>query len=220
MHALKRNPDYILRLDSDTIVSPDFLELLINTGESMSDVGIISPKIYYFDPSDIIWYAGADSHPWHFGAINEFKDKRDKEIKDRARFVDYVWGACMLIKKDVIEKTRGFDEDFFIYFEEVDFCIRAQNLGYKLFYQPQAKIWHKVGESKKSSFTAYNWNRSKTILFRKHASNGLHWISLMFYLFIYGIISPLFKNKMGGNRGPIIDMLRGIWAGLTEDIYK
>ena len=219
-YAIKNLSDYVLRLDSDTIVSPNFLDFLITTGEAMPDVGIISPKILYFDQPNVIWYAGADAHPWHFGAINEYKNKKDEKVKDIPRLVDYAWGACMLIKRDVIEKTKGFDEDFFIYYEEVDFCKRVKELGYKLFYQPQAVIWHKVGESKTNSFTAYNWNRSKTILYRKHAKNGLHRISLMVFLFLYAVISPLFKNRMGGNRGPIIDTFRGILAGLAEDVTK
>ncbi len=214
--ALAHQAEAVLRLDSDTVVAPDFLEILLKTAQVHPQVGVLSPKIYYFDPPNRIWYAGADAHPWHYGAIHENKDVEDAPVHDRARLVDYVWGACMLIKAEVLRKTGGFDPDFFIYHEEVDFCRRVQNLGYQLFYVPESKVWHKIGTLTPSAWKAYEWNRSKVLLYKKHARNALHFGSLILYTVLYALLSPILKGVMAGNRGPLGSAIQGIMDGLRN----
>ena len=216
-YALDHDADYILRLDSDTIVGSGFLEPLIEVAEDNPKIGVLSPKIYYNDPPDLIWYAGVDAHPWHFGSVNDQCNKKDAEISDQSRFVDYVWGAAMLIKREVIEKTQGFDPDFFIYHEEVDFCLRVKDLGYQLYYVAESSILHKVGTQNPTEWSGYHWNLSKAKLFKKHANNRGH----LFLLIIYSLGYSLSDNflflvgirKFSRNRGPISDSLRGLWYG-------
>jgi len=211
-HALDQGADLILRLDSDTIVAKDFLPPLLKAAEDPK-VGILSPKIYYYQPHEEIWYAGADAHPWHFGAVNQYRHKTDAPENNQKREVDYVWGACMLIKRQVLETLGGFDPDFFVYFEEVDFCRRVQTLGFRLIFIPESHIWHKVGSSAENSWTAYHWNRSKMLLYRKHAKNPFHRTALILFAYAYAVFSPIFK-KRAGNRGPLKDALRGLHNGL------
>jgi GT2 family glycosyltransferase len=218
-YALNRQADYILRLDSDTIVSENFIRPMLNVAESDPKIGIISPKIYYFEPPDEIWYAGADAQPLIFGATNEHRHEIDRPQNSYLREVDYVWAAAMLIKSEVIKKTGGFDTDFFVYYEEVDFCERVRKLGYKLMFVPDSTVWHKVGSSANNKWTATQWNRSKMILYRKHAKNYFHLLFLIFYAFIYAFADSIF-NKLGlrkksGNRGPLKYALKGLWDGLS-----
>lgn len=218
--ALELGAEFILRLDSDTVVAPDFLEPLLDGAAQNPQVGIIAPKIYYYNPSDEIWYAGADTHPWHFGTINGHRHEKDAPENSAVREVDYAWGAAMLIHSEVLRKTNGFDPDFFVYYEEVDFCQRVQKLGYKILYSPEARIWHKVGSSVNSSWTAYHWNRSKMLFYRKHARSSTHYLSLVAYAFSYALIDAALKflqiRKKSGNRGPLKDALRGLWDGFHE----
>ena len=216
--ALDQGADYILRLDSDTIVSADFLEPLVTILEQNKDIGVVSPKIYYYEPADLIWYAGVDAHPWHFGAINDMKNKRDNNTSCRSRDVDYVWGAAMLIRREVLEKTGGFDTDFFIYYEEVDFCKRAQELGFSLFFTPESKIWHKVGSENMSPMAIYQWNRSKVILFRKHAKNPMHRLLLIVYAFIYAFASLILRPKKLRHLSFFKSTFEGLNAGLKLKI--
>jgi GT2 family glycosyltransferase len=216
--ALQHGAEYILRLDSDTIVSPGFLEPLVNKLEDQPNIGVVSPKIYYHNPPNMIWYAGVDAHPWHFGSINDQIDKRDDEIDDQSRVVDYVWGAAMLIRRDVLEKTRGFDPDFFIYYEEIDFCKRVQALGYQLYYAAESEIWHKVGTQNPTAWSAYHWNKSKATLYRKHARNKGHLLLLQFFAFSYALTDAFLHycgiRKTSHNRGPLTNTLRGLRDGL------
>jgi GT2 family glycosyltransferase len=126
--------------------------------------------------------------------------------------MDYAWGAAMLIKRAVLEQSKGFDTSFFVYYEEVDFCTRVRKLGFKIAYVPESHIWHKVGSITHSGWSAYHWNRSKLLLYRKHARNFFHRWLLTLYAFTYAIISPLFKGQTG-NRGPLKDALRGFQDG-------
>lgn len=211
-HALEQGADLILRLDSDTIVARDFLLPLLNAAEDPR-IGVLSPKIYYLEPPDEIWYAGADANPWHFGAVNQHRHKKDAPENNFPREVDYVWAACMLIKHEVLESLGGFDLDFFVYFEEVDFCRRVEALGYTLIFIPESHIWHKVGSSAENTWTAYHWNKSKMLLYRKHARNPIHRFTLVLFAYTYALFNPIIK-KRAGNRGPLKDALRGLKDGL------
>jgi len=115
----------------------------------------------------------------------------------------------------VLEKTGGFDPQFFIYYEEIDFCQRIQDLGYHIYYLAESEIWHKVGIQHTNGWTAYQWNRSKMLLFRKHARNIFHMAFLVIYAYGYALIAPISLGKLAGNRGPLKDALRGLWHGLT-----
>ena len=215
--ALDRGADYVLRLDSDTVVAADFLSPLLNAAISSEDIGILSPKIYYFDVQDEIWFAGADAHPWHFGTINDHRHEKDNPSNSQYREMDYAWGAAMLIKREVLEQTKGFDTSFFVYYEEVDFCTRVKNLGFKIGFVPESHIWHKVGSASHTAWSAYHWNRSKLLLYRKHARNSFHRFSLILFAFFYIVLSPIYKNQ-AGNRGPLKDAMRGFWDGVNIKI--
>lgn len=219
-HALEQGAELVLRLDSDTIVAPGFAAPLLEKAAQDPRIGILAPKIYYYNPPDEIWYAGADTHPWHFGTINGHRHEKDSPENSAVREVDYAWGAAMLIRGQVLRETGGFDLDFFVYYEEVDFCQRVQQLGYKIFYLPDARIWHKVGSSANTPWTAYHWNRSKMLFYRKHARGSAHYLYLVLYAFSYALTDAVLKTlkirKKSGNRGPLKDALRGLWDGLTE----
>jgi len=215
-YALSQGAKYILRLDSDTIVDQEFLSPLINKIIEDPQIGVVAPKVYYFEPPDEIWYAGADAHPWHFGTVNGHRHEKDAPENSHEREVDYTWGAAMLIKNEVLEQTGGFDTDFFVYYEEVDFCLRVKNLGYKIVFVPQSHVWHKVGSLAQNDWTAYHWNRSKMLLYRKHARNAFHLSFLICYAFLYAFWSAIFDRKKFGNRGPLKSVLLGLFHGIME----
>lgn len=218
--ALEHGADYVLRQDSDTIVDREFIQPLLDLADSDPKIGVASPKIYYYDPPDEIWYAGVDSLPLIFGTTNEHRHEKDQPENNQLREVDYIWAASMLIKREVLQKTGGFDTDFFVYHEEINFCERVKKLGYRLVFVPDSFVWHKVGSSANNAWTAYHWNRSKMLLFRKHARNFVHLIFLICYAFSYALFSAVINKKRGGNRGPLGSALRGLMNGLTIKVSK
>ncbi len=210
--ALKQGAEFILRLDSDTEVDAAFALRLLEAAKENPQAGILSPKIYYYDPPVEIWYAGAEQHKWHFGAINGHRHEKDLPENSQLRVIDYAWGAAMLIRREVLQNVTGFDPDFFVYYEEVDFCLRVKELGYKLLFVPDSYVWHKVGSSANNDWTAFNWNRSKMMLYRKHAKSKLHLFTLYLYAFTYALITWLIYGKTR-NRGPIKSAIKGLQAG-------
>lgn len=90
---------------------------------------------------------------------------------DQTREVDYVSGAAMFIRRSIIQQVNGFDEHFFLYFEETDLCKRVNNAGYKTMLIPSIKIRHKEGGSTAKGFNAfgfYHFQKSRRYYYKKH----------------------------------------------------
>lgn len=136
--------EYVLLLNNDTRVEPDFLTKMVEKMESNSNLGVIQPKIYLMDQQGYLDNAGSFFTKIGFLDHWGFMEKDGPEF-NKEREVFSVKGACMLIRKEMIDKIGLFDEDFFSYFEESDFCWQVWLLGYKVLFFPQAKIYHKLG---------------------------------------------------------------------------
>jgi len=133
----------VLLINNDTKFAPDLLsELDEGLGKYQSDM--VVPKIFYFDEPDRIWCAGGyfariRGSAGHFG-----EDRKDEGQFDRSRLVHYAPTCCMLIKREVFEKIGLMDANYFVYFDDADFCYRAYKAGIKLFYVSSARLFHKV----------------------------------------------------------------------------
>ncbi|TSC75052.1 MAG: glycosyl transferase family protein [Parcubacteria group bacterium Gr01-1014_44] len=187
-YALAHGADYVFILNNDTTVPPDLLEKLVNEGESDSKIGIVGPAIkegdgriaYY---GKISWLKAELKHVYGKSAIHLLENSRATsrgsrvggmaDFPDRVRVLgpkEYVIGAGMLIKKEVLEKIDGFDEVYFLYFEDADLCLRAQLAGYKLKIAPETMIYHQ-GAASTSTL-------GKPLLLRYHMRNALIFNSL------------------------------------------
>lgn len=158
--ALQNGADYICLLNNDTTVDPIFVDNIILSFEKDDKIGVISPKIYFYpgrefhkeryeekDKGKVIWYAGGlidweNIYCSHRGVDEVDNGQYNTEIE-----TDFATGCCMFIKKEVIEKSGFLNEEYFAYFEDVDFCIRAKKVGYKIIYEPRSIIWHKNASS-------------------------------------------------------------------------
>lgn len=140
----KTKGKYILLLNNDTNVKPDFLTKLVERIEMEKEIGVIQPKIYMMDDPERLDNAGSFLtrigflEHWGFGEKDGPEFEKEKEIFSAK-------GACMLIQRKIIEKVGLFDSDFVSYFEESDFCWRVWLAGYKILFYPRARIYHKVG---------------------------------------------------------------------------
>lgn len=147
-YAMKQNADYVLLLNNDTFVDKHFLTHLVTSASKDAKIGITSPMIYYADKPKTIWFARATEMK---NRLLTFKDE-DNRVIDKGQFrkneeIDCVWGCCILLSKKVIKDTGLFDESYFLYMEDLDYCIRVKRNKYKIVFVPSAKIWHKVSAS-------------------------------------------------------------------------
>ncbi len=147
-----QNADYLLLLNSDTVVDPAFLERLIIASEK-DDIGVVQPKILRRDNPRIIDSVGQEMY-WDGNIQDIWFGKPDDKRFDT---IHEIFGACAtaaLIKKKVLEKTGLFDPDFFLIFEDVDLSWRIRLAGYKTVLVPDAVVYHKRGVSGKLSRTS------------------------------------------------------------------
>jgi GT2 family glycosyltransferase len=138
--------DYIALLNDDTKVHPKWLEELVKAALEDEKAGALGSLILFLDYPDIVQHAGGMITPIG-GGIDIGFGKPLHEVDLRKRYVGYVCGAAMLVKKEVFEKVGGFDNDYFAYFEDVDLCWRMWLQGYKVVLVPTSVVYHKYGGS-------------------------------------------------------------------------
>lgn len=142
--ALNVGCAWIWLLNNDTVFEPALLEKLV-LGLQKQPGDMIVPKIMYYDDPQRIWCAGGYlsgllASGCHFG-----EGEKDRGQFDQERLVTYSPTCCMLIKKEVFARIGLMDHNYFVYFDDTDFCFRAFRQGVKLFYLPSATLFHKVG---------------------------------------------------------------------------
>lgn len=165
-------PEYILLLNNDTIVSPNFLKKIVSVAESDKKIGIAGPIIYFYDKPDHINSAGSKVN-WLMNKGNYlgYNEKDGGQFGDKPYKVDYVSGACLLIKKEVIDKMGLIPEEYFLYYEDTDWNFQAKKAGYKSVLVPGAKIWHKESASAKKIGAKYIYYHVRNgILFNRRCA--------------------------------------------------
>lgn len=167
-YALERGADFVLLLNNDTVVEPGFLDVLLRCFAKDETVGIAGSKILYDGKDKIIWSAGGGVSRYLKRTFQYGENRLDDGKFDRARDVDFVSGCCMLIRRDVLEKAGLLDPVYFMYYEDVDICLRAQQQGFRVRYCPEAVIHHRVSASTNRSFRDYYRMRNYLILLKKH----------------------------------------------------
>ena len=144
--ALKNGCDYIVLLNNDTIIDRDLILNMIKASKEENDA-IISPKIYYYDNKDIIWSAGADMR-WKKGVTDQRGiNQKDDGSFDKREEVEFGTGCCLLIPSKIISEVGLLSDDYFLYYEDTDYCMKVRNKGYKIVYEPTAVLYHKVSAS-------------------------------------------------------------------------
>lgn len=149
-YAQKYNPDYFLLLNNDTIVEPDFLSHLQENISSNEVIGICVPKIIYYTNPQIVWYAGGYFSKLR-GSGFTIGEGKNRNLYTKNKFVTFATGCCLLIKAKIFDEVGLMDENYFLYNEDMDYCIRCSNAGYKILFVANSVIYHKVSKSTKRS---------------------------------------------------------------------
>lgn len=140
--ALKDKAEAILLLNQDTIVEKNFLAALIKNPADIVGATIKFKRhdqwVYDYG-GKINWWLGRTKH-----IERPYVTRDTRHVKN----IDYVSGCAMLIRRPVLEKIGLMDERYFLYFEDVDFCLRAQKAGFKIAVEPRSVIFHKLSEQK------------------------------------------------------------------------
>ncbi len=172
-YGLKHDYTWVLLLNNDTIVAPNFLQEFMNCHQEEKKAKILGSKIYnYSDPQKIDHLGGMwDPVRADFTSLCQNKTE-DGSSFEKMEKVDYVCGACMLIHRDVFQKVGLLEPSFFLFWEETDFCYRARKEGFETWTAPKAKIWHKINASFSGGkpHTQYFWWRSRLLWIKRNCS--------------------------------------------------
>jgi N-acetylglucosaminyl-diphospho-decaprenol L-rhamnosyltransferase len=184
--------EFLFFLNADTLLLEDTPNLLVRLLESNPTVAACGPKVANEDHTFQISFGLDPSllNEWKVRRIRRRLDRRDPSVQRRleSRFstereVDWITGAALMIRRDVFKKVGGFDERFFMYFEDADLCRRVRNLGFKILYAPGTQVIHFGGNKELSpaSKITLEYRRSQLHYYRKHV--GVIGYSLLrFYL--------------------------------------
>ena len=156
---VKQKADYTIFLNNDTIVDPNFVEPLINAMESNSTVKQSTPKIFYADNLDYIWFGGGKVSLWAGWIRHLGIRQKDSMQFSFNRNVDYATGCCVCMRTVDFESIGMFDESFLMYGEDVDLSFRFRKQGGQILFVPESKIWHKVSSSIGTQFSIRKWKR-------------------------------------------------------------
>ena len=184
-YALKAlNPDYILLLNNDTVVDPEFLTELLNVAGSDQRIGILGSKTYYYSQPNRIQLTWNKIDMWRGLVFLAGAGEIDRGQHNEIRETDYVPGSCLLIKQETIKRIGLLDASYFNYWEETDYCMRAKKAVFRSFYCPNAKVWHKISQSasKVAGFSAYYMTRNRFQFMKQHATQS-QYLSFLLYFF-------------------------------------
>lgn len=137
--------DFVVLLNNDTTVEPDFLSKLIETYKSADNIGIVTGKIYYYCDKSKIWSAGG-LYNRNTGVTTQYGGD-DSELNNTTRSVTFATGCLMLIPINVINNVGKLSELYFLYSEDTDYCQRVLDARYLIYYCADSVIYHKVSAS-------------------------------------------------------------------------
>lgn len=164
--AIKDGCDDFCLLNLDTEVQPDFLDKLVDVAQGNEKTGILGPRINYYFDKELVWFNGGQVQKLGTAGVHQDLDKKESELTgdNESREVDFITGCTMYIKGEVVKRVGLLSDDFFMYHEDLEYCLRAKRAGFKIVLVPQSKIYHKISKTTKPGSQTYIYY---------HVRNGL-----------------------------------------------
>lgn len=200
--ALREGAEFVLLLNNDTEVDSNFLNHMVETAQSAPKIGMVGPKIYFFDQPEVLWYAG--------GVVNLRRGlvaHRGIREPDRGQFdttgdTGYITACGILVSRECIDAVGVLDAEYFMYGEDMDWCYRARRAGFRVVYEPRSRVWHKVSSSSGgrnipgglTPFKVRHKIRSTLKFFGRYAK-WHHWLTIPFFAVGYFFKSAWFMAR-------------------------
>ena len=211
---------YYCLISSDIEVTPNFTEPIIALLDSDERIAACQPKIMSWDRRDEFEYAGAAGgmidHLGYPFARGRIVDQVEKDLGQYDNIQEVFWasGACMFLRAELYHKAGGLDNDYFAHMEEIDLCWRMKNMGYKIMFHPDSKVYHMGGFIIKygSPAKVFRNHRNNLIMLLKNLPpyQGLWKIPLRFIMDLL----TMFKMALDGNFNTIWAVSKAHWQFL------
>lgn len=213
--ALDVGAAFTFLVNNDTYLAPDAIAQLINVVQP--DTGLVAPIIYYADEPQLVWSIGAMFNPWLLEPKENPRGMIDTGQWQTCLEREFVPACGLLVPRQVWEKVGLFDERFFMYYEDLDFCLRLRRVGLRVIIAPQAKMWHKVSLSSgghDSPNERYAMARSSVLYFRKH-TRFWQWPLIGFWR-AGSAAHTTWRLVRAGKWAALRAYWRGLWHGLRR----
>ena len=210
--------DYVLFLNNDVEVEPDFLEPLVDAFSFFPKLGAASPRIHFFHRPGVLQYAGStEMSPYTIRNSTFGNGQKDQGQYMDSRLTAYIHGAAMIVSRAVIEDVGMMYEDYFLYYEEYDWCERMKKKGFQAAYIGNSLIHHKesVSTGKKSPLKIFYLTRNRLLFARRNFSWDQRVTSMLFFAFV-SIPKNVFYLGLRGEWTLMKAFLKGVWWNLTH----
>ena len=224
---------YVLLLNPDTEVVGDALSTMVRYMDAHPQVGALGPQLLYPDDSvqssrrrfptmATAFLESTVLQQWFPGnrVLRRYyiRDRRDDEVQE----VDWVVGACLLARRQAIETVGLLDEEFFMYSEEMDWCRRFKEHGWRVVYLPTAQVIHHEAKSSEQvkPLQHIQFQRSKVLYFRKHHDRWQAEVLRLFLLatYVYQLMLESLKWLVGHKRPLRAERVRAHWQVLRSGL--
>lgn len=213
--------EYVLVLNNDTVVQPDSIGELVR-GAQRRSAGIVGPKIRSLEDRSQISEAGGTLYPWIAQHRLRGKGEEDTGQYDEPERVDFVSGACMLVRRDVFESIGLIPTFYFLQWEDIDFCTAADRGGYDIVYWPDAVVYHDTNSSFEREGVTYpmvaRGFRNRIWYFRRYSSRMT---KLLQFFAVSAVTLPvhfLYYCVFKRDARYLLRVFCGIYLGLINDI--
>ena len=205
--------EYLLFLNNDTEITGNLVSELTGALDKNPEIGLISPLLLYFDAPEVIQYAGSTKMNYitcrnrTIGALETNRGQYDKVFEETA----FCHGAAMMCRKADLEIAGLMENNFFLYYEELDWCEKFKKAGKKIWFTGRTLVYHKESMSvgKESKIKTYFMTRNRMLFIRRNTS----WLNaLLFSLYYIGIASP--KQVLMYSRKNRKDLIHWVFMGL------
>ncbi len=214
--VLEHTPRFVFLINNDAVVDPRCLAVLASVLGSSEDCGLVGPAILYHGAQDKVWQGGGVFSLLKAGVVVPDKDKTYDRISKSNRDVTFLSGCALLVRSELFASVGMFDEDYFIYGEDADLCLRAKKAGFRLLYAPEAKALHKISEGggeRASAFALYHLGRSGMLLYRKRFSRAYSFYGLFLQSLMFTPYRAIQVLKGGSGLRGFSWWLKGLWDG-------
>jgi GT2 family glycosyltransferase len=213
-YALERGATYVLLVNNDTVIDACMIGALVDAMRSDPSIGVAGPIIYYSSDPDRVWFAGCRMR-WGLYVVR--RGLRLKPPLKPLEDVDFVSGCGMLLRSEMISQVGMFSPEYFMYYEDLDLCVRVKQAGWRIVCATTAKMWHSVSASSggaEAPIKEYYQVRSSLVFHRRHSGGLMLIVNVGLRLLRAGYGSLVYFARKGWDSQMIRRYSQGIREGL------
>jgi GT2 family glycosyltransferase len=213
--------DYLFLVNNDTELTQGLIEKLMATLEANPKIAMVSPKIHYYDVPNMLQYVGYTEMNYFTARNNQLGqfETDNGQYQHLTGKTGFAHGAAMMVTRAAIEKVGLMAENFFLYYEELDWCARMKQAGYEIWVNMDALIYHKesISVGKQSAIKEYFMNRNRILFERRNATSFQF---LVFIIYFIGLVTPRnIINYIKQKQSSFIKwLLKAIWWNITNSV--